>query len=131
MRRLEQQNPQVQNLRDFYLRASEQELQKIGGDIWQKSTHDIDMLRTLEEADVKFAQEAAGGNEEILSGKRRSTLANVGVYAGKHTIFEIGVSKVADFGGSNLTEEQRRTMRYEVTMSFRLRNDVDPKVVQR
>ncbi|WP_147376895.1 hypothetical protein [Noviherbaspirillum saxi] len=131
MRRLEQQNPQVQNLRDFYRNASEPELQKIGGKQWRKSQQDMDMLRTLEEADAKFAQEAAGGNEEILSGKWRNTEAFVGVYAGKHAIFEIGVSKVAEFGGSNLTEEQRRTMRYEVTMSFRLRNDVDPKSVQR
>ncbi|WP_138919881.1 hypothetical protein [Paracidovorax citrulli] len=106
-------------------------MQKVGGNIWQKSTHDIDTLITLEEADAKFAREAAGGNEEVLSGNQRSTFASVGIYASKQAIFEIGVAKRANFGGSNLTEEQRRTMRYEVTMSFRLRNDVDPKAVKR
>ncbi len=28
-------------------------------------------------------------------------------------------------------KEQRRTMRYEVTMSFRLRNDVELKAIER
>lgn len=130
MRRLEQQNPQVQNLRDFYVHASEPELKKIGGKQWRKSNHDLDVLRTIEDASIKFEREAAAGNVEITSGKQGNTEAFIGVYAGKHTIFEIGVSKVANFGGDNLTEEQRRTMRYEVTMSFRLRNDIDPMAIQ-
>jgi len=129
MRRLEQQNPHVKDLRVFYLSATEPELQKIGGKIWRKSTHDLDVLLTLAEAREKFAREAAGGHEEILNGRRGNTYAKVGVYAGKRALFGIGVSKTANFGGDNLTEEQRRTMRYEITMSFRLRNDVDPALL--
>jgi hypothetical protein len=125
MRRLEQQNPQAKNLRAFYLSATEPELQKIGGKIWRKSDQDLFALLTPEQARAKFAREAAGGHEEILSGRWKNTLANVGIYVGKKALFEIGVSKTANFGGDNLTEEQRRTMRYEITMSFRLRNDVD------
>jgi hypothetical protein len=75
---------------------------------------------------AKFAKEAAGGDEAAVSGRWKNTLAKVGVYAGKKALFEIGVAKTAHFGGDNLTEEQRRTMRYEITMSFRLRDDVDP-----
>lgn len=130
MRHLEQQSPQVKNLRDFYIHASEPELQRLGGEIWQRSTHDMDMLRTLDEANAKFSGEASRGNEEILSGNRRNTYAFVGIYMGKYSIFEIGVSKVANFGGDNLTEDQRRTMRYEVTVSIRLRNDVDAKSIR-
>jgi hypothetical protein len=131
MQKLEQRNLQVQNLRDFYLNASEPELQKVGGDIWQRSTHDIDQLLTLEEANAKFLKESNNGNVEILSGKRSNTYAYVGVYASKYTIFEIGISKTANFGGDNLTEAQRQTMRYEITMSFRLRNDINPMAIQR
>lgn len=126
MRRFEKQNPQAKDLRAFYLSATEPELQAIGGKVWRKSTHDLDVLLTLEEAKAKFAREAAGNHEEILSDRRKSTYAKVGLYAGKKALFSIGISKTANFGGDNLTEEQRRTMRYEISMSFRLRNDVDP-----
>jgi hypothetical protein len=126
MRRFEQQNPQAKDLRAFYLSATELELQAIGGKTWHKSAHDLDTLLTPDEAKAKFVREAAGGHEEIVSGRRKNTLANVAIYAGKKALFGIGISKTANFGGDNLTEEQRRTMRYEITMSFQLRNDVDP-----
>lgn len=126
MRRFEQQNPQAKDLRAFYLSATELELQAIGGKVWRKSDQDLFALLTPEQAKAKFAREAAGGHEEIFSGRWKNTLANVGLYAGKKALFEIAVSKTANFGGDNLTEEQRRTMRYEITMSFRLRNDVAP-----
>jgi hypothetical protein len=126
MRRFEQQNPQAKDLRAFYRSATEPELQAIGGKAWHKSTHDLDVLLTVEEAKAKFTREAGAGHEEILSGRRKNTFAMTGIYAGKKALFEIGISKSANFGGDNLTEEQRRTMRYEITMSFRLRNDVDP-----
>lgn len=125
MRRFEQQNTQAKDLRAFYLSATEPELQAIGGKTWHKSTHDLDTLLTIEEAKAKFAREAAGGHEEILSGRRKNTLANVAIYAGKKALFGIGISKTTHFGGDNLTEEQRRTMRYEITMDFQLRNDAD------
>jgi hypothetical protein len=126
MRRFEQQNPQAKDLRAFYLSATEPELQAIGGKVWRKSDQDLFALLTPEQAKAKFAREVAGGHEEILSGRWKNTLANVGLYAGKKALFEIAVSKTANFGGDNLTEDQRRTMRYEITMAFRLRNDVDP-----
>lgn len=131
MRQLEQLNAQIDNLHDFYIKANEPELQKIGGSVWRKSDQELFTLLTLEGAEAKFRKEAIGVNEEILSRKERSTLANVGIYIGKHTIFEIGISKSANFGGDNLTYEERRTMRYEVRMSFRLRNDIDPQSIER
>ena len=131
MSQLERQNPQVQNLRAFYAQATDTELQKIGGNSLRKSQHDLYALRTIEDADAKFGQEAAKGNTEILDGGQSNTYARVGMYAGSKMLFTIGISKVANFGGNNLTEDQRRTMRYEVTMSFRLRNDFDPKSIKR
>jgi hypothetical protein len=131
MRQLEHKNPQIQNLRDFYRNASQQELQKIGGETWRKSDHDLYALRTLVEADAKFAKEAERDRTAAANGARTSSYARVGLYAGKKALFSVGVSKTPDFGGDNLTEEQRRAMRYEVTMSFVLRNDVDPKTVRR
>jgi hypothetical protein len=130
MRRLEQQNPQIRDMRSFYLTASELELQAIGGPLWRKSDQDLFTLLTPEQARAKFAQEAGNGHEEILRGRWKNTLANVGIYVGSKAIFEIGVSKTAHFGGDNLTEAQRRTMRYEITMSFRLRYDVDPATLR-
>lgn len=130
MHQLEQRNPQVQNLRALYARATDAELQKIGGNSLRKSQHDLYALLTIEEADAKFGQEAEKGNAEILSGGQTNTYARVGMYAGSKMLFTIGISKVANFGGDNLTEDQRRTMRYEVTMSFRLRNDVDAKSIR-
>lgn len=126
MRRFEQQNPQAKDLRAFYLSATEPELQAIGGKVWRKSAHDLDVLRTVEEAKAKFGREAAAGHEEIFRGWRKNTFAMTGIYVGRKALFEIGISKMANFGGDNLTEEQRRTMRYEITISFRLRNDLDP-----
>jgi len=125
IRRFEQQNPHAKDLRAFVLSASENELQAIAGKGWRKSSHDLDSLLTLDEANAKFSREAAAGHEEILSGRRKNTLAIVGLYAGAKALFEIGISKTQHFGGTNLTDAQRRTLRYEVTMSFRLRSDVE------
>ncbi len=130
MSRFEKQNPQATDLRAFYLSATEPELQAIGGKTWRKSEQDLFALLTPQQARAKFAKEAAGGHEEIISGRWKNSLANVAIYAGKKALFQIGISKSANFGGNNLTEEQRRTMRYEITMSFRLRNDVDPAALQ-
>jgi len=126
MHRFERQNPQAKDLRDFYLSATEPELQAIGGKVWRKSDEDLFTLLTPEQAKAKFAREAADGHDEITSGRWKNSLAIVGIYSGRKTLFEIAVSKTAHFGGDGLTDEQRRTMRYEITMSFRLRNDVDP-----
>ncbi|WP_124077652.1 hypothetical protein [Pigmentiphaga humi] len=122
MRRFEQQNPQVKDIRAFYLSASEAELQRIGG--WKRSTQELHTLLTPEEAKAKFAREAAAGHEEIVSGRRNGTSALIGIYTSEKAIFQIGVSKTANFGGNNLSEAQRQTMRYEVSMHFRLRHDV-------
>lgn len=130
IRRFEQQNPPAQDLRHFYRSATEPELQAIGGQTWRKSDQDLFALLTPEQARAKFAKEASEDHEEIVSGRWKNTFANVAIYAGKKTLFQIGISKSANFGGDNLTEEQRRTMRYEITMSFRLRNDVDPATLQ-
>lgn len=131
MRRLEQQNPSVQNLRSFYVNASEAQIQAIGGETWQKSEHDIDKLLTLDEARAKFTAQEQAGHKEILVDERRSSMAFVGVYAGKYAVHRISISKTTLFGGQNLTEAQRRMMRYQVSMAFKLRNDIDVNTLKR
>lgn len=124
--KFERENPDAIDLRSFHASASEQELQAVAGPTWRKSSHDIDRLLTVAEAKRKFAIEAESGHREILEGLHAGTLANLGFYAGKKAVFAIAVSKTGAYGGDKLDEQRKRAMRYEITLSFQLRYDVDP-----
>jgi hypothetical protein len=125
LRQLAARNPVATDFRHFYSTASEGDLVRIGGEAWRRFSHDSSRLITPEQAAEKFSKEAARGDDEVVSGVRRSTEAFLGVFVSDYVIFEIGISKVGDLGGANLSESDRRRMRYEVTLGFRLRNDVD------
>jgi hypothetical protein len=126
MRRLRQQNPHLKDLGDFYRKASEPELQKVGGPTWKKSDHELYALLTLDEARAKLARQEAGGHEDIVSGRHTGSLTTVGIFSGEKALVEFGISKTGHLGGENLTSAERRIMRYEVSMSFRWRHDVNP-----
>jgi len=119
-------NATVKNLRDFYNEASEDQLTTIGGELLARSRKDnLFKLQTLRELEERFAKEDKEGNLEIVNGLRSSSYVRLGLYASKKALFTVGISKVANFGGSNLTAAQKNTMAYDVTIGIRLRNDAN------
>ena len=145
MTQLEKENPNITNLRDFYRTASQSELNKIGGELWENiaTKHFVswpvsrdrpdshDYLLTPEEAIDYFANKIKNPKfENDINGfpRLQGGQVLVGVYAGKYAIFEIGINAMENWGGQHLTKEQLDEQRYDVTMHFRLRSDVDPNV---
>lgn len=129
----EQNNPGAENLRTPYLADNQAYLVRIGGPNWEKKGwRGRESLFTLEEAGQQFAEDVdhpklktdAWGQSQPVGGR-----CLVGVYAGKRVIVEMGVNSTVKYGGNNLTDEQRLAMRYTISMSFRLRADVDPKTL--
>lgn len=147
VRQLEYQNPVIRNLRDFYRTAPQRELTAMGGRIWEgiavkhfktmpanRDNRDRDYLFTFEEADMHFAKKLANPeytkdvwDQPRLQGGR----ALLAVYAGKYAIFELGVHADTHWGGQNLTKEKLDEQRYNITMHFRLRNDLEPALLLR
>jgi hypothetical protein len=139
-------NPDIQDISRLYRTAPQAELTKIGGKIWSSiatkrfkdlpaprdDPKSMDFLHTFESAGARFASLTSGSEpKRRLDGRIDGGNALLGVYAGKFAIFEIGVNGTEAYGGSNLSKAQRNAIRYDVTMHFRLRADVDPSIFDR
>jgi hypothetical protein len=124
---LEQQSPSAVTWRGFYEASDEATLKRVHS-WWRKSTSRGNLL-TLAEAESKFAQQEREGYGEIVNARAQGlgagSYAKLALYAGRTSTFELGVANAPFFGGDDLTPEERRAMRYTVTMNFALREDVD------
>lgn len=144
IQQLERENPTIRNLREFYRTTPQQELTALGGNSWEgiaithfktmptnRDNRDRDYLFTFEEADSHFTNKLSNPqytkdvwNQPRLQGGG----ALLAVYAGKYAIFELSVHSDAHWGGQNLTKEKLDEQRYNVTMHFRLRSDLEPNM---
>jgi hypothetical protein len=130
MRDLESNNPGIQNLRAFYLTATRDQLIDIGGDTWlnvEKNRSLVDSFEKLLPIEEEERRFEAAVDRPLLDGDGRPVNmdALVAVYASKWTVVELGVSSQTQYGGQNLSQEQRMARRYSVTMNIRMRNDID------
>ncbi|MBI3561601.1 MAG: hypothetical protein HY080_07805 [Gammaproteobacteria bacterium] len=145
---LQQENPRIHNLNDFYRKATQAQLLAMGGHSWADAATKYfcnlparrdnpdsgEYLYGFEEADVYFSNTLTNPRfKDDVNGQPRlqGGDALLGVYAGKYAIFEIGVTATQNWGGTNLTPAQLDEQRYDISMHFRLRNDVDPRGIGR
>lgn len=141
IRQVEKNGPDLKNMEVFYRTATAEELNKIGGPIWKDSAtqffKDLPPRRTNPdsgeyifssvEAEAYFAKKLAHPtyqkdvNDLLRPIEHRTKL---GIYAGRKTIFEIGVSSNNHYGGTNLTKAELDELRYDITMGVRFRSDI-------
>jgi hypothetical protein len=82
---------------------------------------DLYYLRTFAEAHALFDGLTRGGAKRNSWGEVVRGTTMVGVFAGQHAIFEIGITGDGALGGEDLTPAQEEITRYDVSMSFRPR----------
>lgn len=120
-----QSNPNARDLKEWLQTASKAELAKLGGENMWRRKSDIDVF-SESEANARFAALPVGDAFYPPLALTSETLVNMGYFAGAKAIFLIGVSKYKPFGGTNLSEAQRKAIGYRVGVSFTLRADVEP-----
>lgn len=141
IRQVEQNGPDVKNMGAFYRTATVDELAKIGGRNWKDSATQFfkdlppkrrnpdsgEYLFSSAEAEAYFAEKLAHPTyQKDVNDLLRPTVGRttLGIYAGRQTIFEIGVNSNNNYGGTNLTKAEIDELRYDITMGIRLRSDI-------
>lgn len=113
----ERQNPNLINLRKFKESNSLSEAEKMWGmkliDGWTKVEYPL----TEEQANNLLTKEAAEGHVQQLKFSQGSSIL-LAAYANQRTLVFFEISKERYWGGENLTEEKRKTMKYQPVISF-------------
>lgn len=133
---IKNQKSQIVDLAIFYRTAPQEELYKVGGELWKSiavrqfssipaprdNPESMDYLRTLDEARVLLRSTKLDGiAKRNADGGIAVGNVLVGVFATDKAIVEVGISGQAAFGGANLTIPQMNAILYKVSMSIRAR----------
>lgn len=121
-----QSNPNARDLKDWLQTVSKEDQKKLGGKNYWVTKSDIEVL-SESEANARYAALPIGDAFDPPLALTSEKLINMGYFAGAKAIFAIGVSKQKPFGGINLTEAQSKAIAYQVSVSFTLRADVEPR----
>ena len=119
--RFERENPGVVSLKDFRKTATLAEAEKL----WETSLinkfNRVEYPLTEEQANRFFEMRAQEGHIEQLQFRQNTAIVMAAFLTQKAQVF-FEVSKETYWGGDNLTDEQRKTMKYQIVVAFLQRN---------
>lgn len=113
----ERQNPHLVNLREFRRSASLAEAEKIWEGILFDRWTKVEFPLTEGQANQFFKRDAAEGHVRQLK-YNQNTYVVMAAFMNRNTSIHFAVSKETYWGGEHLTEEQRKTMKYVIVISF-------------
>ena len=113
----ERQNPHLIGLREFRKSASLAEAEKIWEGILVDRWTKVEFPFTEEQANQFLKKAADEGHVQQLQYSQGSVIL-MAAYANQRTLVFFEISKETYWGGENLTEEQKKTMKYQTTISF-------------
>jgi hypothetical protein len=113
----ERQNPHLINLREFRKSASLAEAEKIWEGILFDRWTKIEFPLAEEQANQFFKRDADEGHVRQLQ-YNQNTYVVMAAFMNQKTSIHFGISKETYWGGENLTEEQKKTMKYVTVISF-------------
>ncbi len=113
-------NPNMRDLRAIRRAASLAETEKLWGTSLIDKITRLEFPLTEERANQFFEEKAQAGHFEQLQW-RQNTYALIAGYVGDKVKVSFGISKETYWGGEDLSEEERNTMKYQTIVAFRLR----------
>lgn len=113
----ERQNPHLVSLREFRKSTSLAEAEKVWEGVLFDRWTKVEFPLAEEEVNHFFKKEAAEGHVRQLQ-YNQNTYVVMAAFMGKKASVRFGISKETYWAGENLTEEQKKTMKYVVVISF-------------
>jgi hypothetical protein len=113
----ERQNPNMISLREFRKSTSLSEAEKIWEGILFDRWTKVEFPLTEEQANQFFKKAADEGHIQQLQFSQGSYLV-MGAFMNDKISVHFGIAKARYWGGENLTEEQKKTMKYQPVISF-------------
>ncbi len=113
----ERQNPGLISLREFRKSNSPEEAEKVWGGILSDRWAHVEYPLTEDQANDYFKREADEGHVRQLRYSQNNYVV-MAAFMNQKTSIRFAISKETYWGGQNLTDEQRNTMKYVTIISL-------------